>query len=241
MKGVIYSRAPRVSVIDLTHEISPGDLRSAAFTLLTSYRYFPKGTVHLVVVDPGVGTARAAVAVKARGHFFVGPDNGVLSWTVGEKPESVFELTNRRYRLSPVSRTFHGRDLFAPAAAALALGVPLSRLGPRRKSVSPALPFPQVMWNRAGVRGEGLVVDRFGNVVTNIEERRCRGRWGSKPLQVRAGGRRIPVVSAYGEVRRGAPLAVFGSSGYLEISIRGGRADQVLRLTQGSPVSIGPA
>ena len=240
MKGILLRRAPRAAVIDLTHEIPPGDLQAAAFVLMASYIYFPQGTVHLVVVDPGVGTNRSAVAVKSQGHFFVGPDNGVLSWAAGPRPAAVVELENPRYRLSPVSRTFHGRDIFAPAAAALAAGTPLGRLGRRRKTIC-LLPFPRVVWTRARARGEGLVVDRFGNLITNIAERPCRSRWGLRRLAVRAGGRRIPVVDAYGMARRGAPLAVFGSSGFLEISVREGRADQALRLKAGSPVSLFPS
>lgn len=239
MKGVLLGRAPRVPVIDLTHEIAPGDIESAAFVLMTAWRHFPRGSVNLVVVDPGVGTSRAPLAIRKEGRFFVGPDNGVLTWACGSRFDAAVELRNRRYRLVPESRTFHGRDIFAPAAAALASGVPLLRLGPRRREVL-RLPFPAVSEGRRGRRGEAIAVDRFGNVVTNLDEKLTRSRWGARRLVAVAGGRRIPVVEAYGAVRPGAPLAVFGSAGFLELSVREGRADRGLGLRRGSRVAVEP-
>ena len=240
MKGVIAARAPRARVIDLTHEVPPGDLRFAAFVLMSTYRHFPKGTVHLVVVDPGVGTSRRAIAARCAGHFFVGPDNGVLSWALTMGGPAVVELKSPRHRLSEVSRTFHGRDIFAPAAAAVAAGTALRRLGP--PAPSPVrMPFPKVVWGRDGARGEGLVVDRFGNLITNIDERGCGARWRGRRLLALAGRRTIPVVAAYGRVAGGRALAVFGSSGFLEIGVRDGSAAKGLRLRAGSPVTVRPA
>ena len=237
MKGVIAAREPRARVIDLTHEVPPGDLKFAAFVLMSSRPYFPKGTVHVVVVDPGVGTARRAIAASNRGHLFVGPDNGVLSWAVSGAATRAVAITGARYRLPEVSRTFHGRDVFAPAAAALAAGTDLRRLG-APVTAPVRLPFPRPGWSAGGVRGEGLVVDRFGNVVTNVDERGCRARWGRRRLTARAAGRSFPVVSAYGRARAGGVLGVFGSSGFLEISVRNGSAAKKLRLRPGSPVTV---
>jgi len=237
MKGVIMSRAPGTAVVDLTHDISPGDVRTAAFVLMSSFPYFPSGTVHMAVVDPGVGSSRAAVAIKARGHYFVGPDNGVLSWAVGERPDAAVEIRNPALRLSPVSRTFHGRDIFAPAAAALAAGMPLNRLGPRRKEIK-AIPFPKVKWGRGETRGEVLATDRFGNAVTNIFERGARARLGTRRLAARVGDRRMPVLEAYSSARPRSPLGIFGSSGFLEISVRDASAAEELGLAPGSRVIL---
>ncbi len=241
INGVLACRSPKASVIDIAHGIPRGDVRAAAFVLMAAFRYFPAGSVHVVVVDPGVGTRRAAVAVQAKGHFFVGPDNGVLCWATGSSVDGIVELTNSRYHLTPVSRTFHGRDIFAPVAAALATGTSLARLGrPRRSLVR--LPFPRLDVRGGGaaacLSGEVLFVDGFGNAITNVTEAACRTKFGGRPVVVRAAGRGIPVVDAYGSVAPGSPLAVFASMGYLEIGVRDGRACDYLGLKMGSRVSV---
>lgn len=236
VEGVIAARAPGARVVHLTHDVPPGDLRRAAFVLLTCAPWFPRGTVHVAVVDPGVGTARRAVALRSRGSWFVGPDNGVLSWAA-PAPDVAVELANPAYRLLPVSRTFHGRDIFAPAAAALARGVPASRLGPPLRSPV-RLPFPGITITRFGVRGGILATDRFGNAVTNVAERTWRERFGSRAALAAARRGRFPEAPAYGSVRSGRPLAVFGSAGFLELSVRDGHAAKRFGLKPGDPVTV---
>src|SRR5436190_23539094 len=136
MKGVLARLAPGTGIIDITHDISPGDMRAGAFALAASYRFFPKGTVHVAVVDPGVGSDRRAIAVRTTNYHFVGPDNGLLSWALKrEEIKTVRALENTAYLLHPISHTFHGRDIFAPVAAHLSRGVPIHRFGPARKDL----------------------------------------------------------------------------------------------------------
>src|SRR5262245_32283700 len=177
MKGVILGIKPRARVVDITHEIAPGDIRGGAFALMASCRYFPKGTLHVAVVDPGVGSRRRAIAVRTANSILIGPDNGVLSWALrGETIQSIRQLENRRYFLEPVSRTFHGRDIFAPVAAHLSRGVALERLG-RELHDLVRLPWPEPVKQREEIRGEIVYIDRFGNAITNIRgERIPKGR-----------------------------------------------------------------
>ena len=169
MKGVILGIAPRAAIVDLTHEIPAGDIRAGAFALAAGFRFFPKGTVHVAVVDPGVGGARKAIAVQTSNYLFVGPDNGVLSLALArEKIKSVHSLGNANYFLRPISHTFHGRDIFAPVAAHLSRGTPMHKFGPARKDFI-RLPWPQPRVRRGCIEGEVVFIDRFGNAITNIE------------------------------------------------------------------------
>ena len=168
MKGVILSIAPEVRLVDISHEVAPQDVRCAAYLLYTAYRFFPPGTVHLVVVDPGVGSSRRPVALRTRSGCFVGPDNGVFSYVVAREPiEALVQLSDPRYRLPQVSPTFHGRDVFAPAAAHLAAGVPMAELGPPVPNPVTFQP-PHLEVTRDAVAGEVMHADRFGNVITSI-------------------------------------------------------------------------
>ncbi len=240
MEGVIASRAPAARVVHVTHEIAPGDVKRAAFTLMTCAPWFPAGTVHVAVVDPGVGTARRAVAVRSGGAWFVGPDNGVLRWAAAH-PDAAVLLANPAFRLRPVSRTFHGRDVFAPAAAALARGVPARRLGPAMPVAAlVALPFPGVRRTKREWVGEILSIDRFGNAVTNIAEASWRRAFGPRSARAAARRGRFPGRSAYGAVAPGAPVAVFGSSGFLELSVRDGSAGRRFGIRPGDPVRVAP-
>ena len=172
MKAVILGILPRAKVVDITHEIPPGDIRAGAFALMASCRYFPRGTVHVAVVDPGVGSQRQAIAVQTARRFFVGPDNGVLSWGLAlEKIKTIRLLENRQYFLQPVSRTFHGRDIFAPVAAHLSRGLSASRLGRELKDFV-RVPWPLTTKQRGEVQGEIVHIDRFGNAITDIEAER---------------------------------------------------------------------
>src|ERR1017187_10157320 len=151
MKGVIASLAPTTRVIDLTHELPSGDIRGGAFALAASHRFFPKGAIHVIVVDPGVGSARKAIAVQTANGVFVGPDNGVLSWALAkERLRAIHALENEVYFLQPISRNFHGRDIFAPVAAHLSRGVPIQKLGPALKE------FVRLGWPEPRVQRGGL-------------------------------------------------------------------------------------
>ncbi len=236
MKGVILERQPGAQIVDVSHGIPPGAIRAGAFALMAACRFFPKQSVHVAVVDPGVGGQRAAVAVQTRTCFLVGPDNGVLSWALrGEEVVAAHRIENPRLGLKTVSRTFHGRDVFAPAAAYLASGGRIHRLGPSVDTLA-ALPWPEPERTRLGWRGEVLYVDRFGNLITNLPETLAAGV--SAPLNVHSGRRTFPVASHYGAVERGRPVAVFGSTGYLEVAICDGNASQTLRLGEGSLIEL---
>jgi hypothetical protein len=237
MKGVILARAPRASIVDLTHGVAPGDIRAGAFALLTGCRYFSKDTVHVAVVDPGVGSARRAIAVRTRDYWFAGPDNGVLSWALArETVRSIRRIANARLWLQPVSRTFHGRDVFAPVAAHLARGGSLRSVGPEVANYV-RLPWPVLREAAGQVTGEVLVVDRFGNAITNIPE---AGLPAGMPAGVVWAGRRrlCRVEACYAAVPPGQAVAVFGSSGFLEIAVHGGSAAARFGLRPGSRVTL---
>lgn len=238
VKGVILSRHPRAVLVDLTHEVPPGDVRAAAFTLRNAFRTFPPGTVHVAVVDPGVGGPRAGLAARADGRFFVGPDNGVLEWALREtrSPERR-RIENPRLHLPAVSATFHGRDVFAPVAAYLSQGNRFERVGPRVQDWV-QLPWPEPERTAAGARGQIVYVDRFGNAITNLP---CVDLDDSTQHSDRvqlASGRQVPFGSHYASVPPGQPVAVCGSSGFLELAVNGGSAAATLGLQVGEPVSV---
>jgi len=168
MKGVILGIAPGTPMVDVSHTISPQNVGEAAYVLYTAYPFFPTGTIHLVVVDPGVGSARRPIALRTENAFFVGPDNGVFSYVMAsEKVKTIVELSEPRYRLPQVSYTFHGRDVFAPAAAYLAAGVPIAALG--SPVIDPVIfPSPRLEVGHCVVTGEVLHLDHFGNAITSI-------------------------------------------------------------------------
>jgi S-adenosylmethionine hydrolase len=231
MKGVLISQAPGVALVDITHDIPPQDVEAARRVVEGIWRRFPPGTVHLVVVDPGVGSGRAALAVASEGRWLVGPDNGVLSPALEHPAARVVSLPVPR----DASATFHGRDVFAPAAARLATGSPLDSLGPPWPSpVLLRAPDPSAL-DGGGVAGEVVHLDRFGNAVTNIA-----APLGTHEAVVVASGAEIPLVRAYADVERHQPLALIGSGGYLEIAVRDGSAADRLGLRRGAPVKVIP-
>lgn len=235
MKGVLLSRATQAQVVDITHDIEPQDVDGARLVVAKFWRRFPPNTVHLIVVDPGVGSERAALAVEAEGRFLVGPDNGVLSPALLAPGARAVSLRIP----ADAAPTFHGRDVFAPAAASLAIGVPIENLGdPMPTPV--LLHTPQAQRGRDGaVEGEVIAVDRFGNAITNIipphdglfrrEERGAR---------VEVGGLSLPLSRAYSEVGARAAVAVVGSSGFIEIAIRNGNAAKELGIRRGMRVRL---
>lgn len=246
MKGVIASIAPGAPLIDITHGVPPQSIAAGAIALAQSWRLFPPRTVFLVVVDPGVGTARLPVAVHTRaGARFVGPDNGVLSLALEEAgPLRAVELRAPRYRLGRVSATFHGRDIFAPAAAHLWRGVRLEALGPALRD---GLTHLELAAPREGIdelRGEVLYLDGFGNLVSNIDRDALvhfGARFPGMELSVRINeGAPMEIREAYGRARKGAPLATFGSFDLLEIALRDGNAAERFAAGPGAVVTVRP-
>ena len=242
--GVIHEICPAARVVDLAHQIPPGDIARAAFVLEAASPDFPPGTIHLAVVDPGVGTARRALAVASRGQRFVGPDNGLLEWGVAAPGAEIHALTEERWFRKPVSRTFHGRDVFAPVAAHLACGVALSELGPRvTDPVRMGWGVPRI--EEGALLGHVMYVDRFGNALTDLENEvvaRAFPGIALERLEIEVGIRRIRGVSgSYGDSRVGTIVAVMGSSGRLEIAQVGGDAASRLGLGPGDPVRVRPA
>ena len=239
MKGVALAICPEATLVDVTHDVPPHDVLVGALELAASYRYFPAGAVFLVVVDPGVGSARRAIAVEAGGYRFVAPDNGVLTGVIEDHaPDAAVELTERRYARPTISRTFEGRDRFAPAAAWLATGVALTALGrPAGPLHRLDIPRPQVTGDQ--IRGEVLRVDRFGNLITNIDRRLFDRVVASGTVDVSIGPHTIArFVSAYAEVAPGDVCALFGSSDHVEIAASGANAAAALRANRGAPVTI---
>ncbi|NMF86343.1 SAM-dependent chlorinase/fluorinase [Nodosilinea sp. P-1105] len=240
MKGVIASLCPGVQVVDLTHDIPPQDVAAARFALLSAYPYFPEGTIHGVVVDPGVGTARRAIAVQTDRAFLVGPDNGLFSGITDTVPVlAAVALTQPAYwRVPNPSQTFHGRDIFAPAMAHLARGVPLHRLG---RSIPPEsltrLDIPPVRMTDQGMQGVVQYCDRFGNVITTIPATAVNAdRW-----HVVIGDSILEGRTTYGAVPPGQPLALIGSHGYVEVAVNQGSAQQQLNLRVGDAIALRPA
>jgi S-adenosyl-L-methionine hydrolase (adenosine-forming) len=241
MKGVIASISPKTTVVDISHAIASGDIRTGAFALATSYKYFPKGTVHVAIVDPGVGSKRQSIAVQTERYFFVGPDNGVLSYALrGEKIKAVRALENTAYFMKPVSQTFHGRDVFAPIAAQLAAGLAIAKLGPAvTKFVR--LDWPEPTLNLKSIEGEVIYIDKFGNAITNISGATFASPRG-KHFEIFKGRKRLcSFATHYQAVPAGQAVAVPGSSGYLEIAVNGGDARAILELALGDSVAVRPA
>lgn len=239
MKGVILGLAPEVRIVDLTHDIDPQDVTEANFALQGSFPYFPKGTVHVVVVDPGVGSRRRIVCAEAHGSYFIAPDNGVLTdiFTADDVVRGVTEES--LFRGGELSQTFHGRDIFAPVAAHLARGVDFARVGSPIDGMM-RLDHPLAVVHQDGTIGGNVVhVDRFGNLITNVrgeallalpEERRHVRMYG-----VEVG----PPVTSYGAVSPGSPLAIVDSFGFLEIAVNGGSAEKHFNALRGDSVRVG--
>jgi S-adenosylmethionine hydrolase len=234
MKGVIVSRCETCRLVDLTHDITPGDVFAGAFVLRRAYSFFPRGTVHLAVVDPGVGGERRPIMVETAEQWFVGPDNGLFSGVLQEVAGGVVRrLRNKALFLQPISGTFHGRDLFAPAAAYIAAGGTPEELGPAVEDWV-SLGFPEARIERDAVLGLVLYVDRFGNGITNIEDTVIRRCFGGNPLEIIVQDHRLKGIRrSYVDVPKGQPLALIGSSGFLEISVNRGNARRLLNLRAG--------
>ncbi len=243
MKGVIDGIAPNARSIDISHGIPPQSVKAGAIALAQSWRFFPKHTVFLAVVDPGVGTSRLPIAIETRaGARFIGPDNGVLYLAAKDAGISrIVELRAPKYRLRNVGSTFHGRDIFAPAAAWVSLGTPITSLGPTLPQMTP-LSIARAARHGKTLRGEVIYVDGFGNLVSNIDRAAIDALGAcfraSRVLVRIATGASMEIVQAYGDVPSGVPLAILGSFGFLEIAIRDGSAASHFGLGEGAPVTV---
>lgn len=241
MKGAVLAVNPRAQVVDITHEIPPQDVEAGAFTLLAAFDAFPPGTVHVAVVDPGVGSARRAVVVEGGGHLFVGPDNGVFGHVYERLgPFRVFHARDERYFRPRVSETFHGRDVFAPLAGALALGVRAEELGPEVADFV-RLPFARPSRGPEGTLVASVIhVDRFGNCVTNITREDLTEEEIGRGARLLVAGREIRSFRRFfaDEGERGEPFAVWGSAGLLELAVFRDSAARVLGAGRGQRVEV---
>jgi S-adenosylmethionine hydrolase len=238
MKGVMLGICPDVTLVDISHDVAAHDVLGGALELAAAYRYFPAGTIFLVVVDPGVGSTRRGIAAEAGEFKFVAPDNGLLTAVLDEHaPKRVVELTERKYARPSVSRTFEGRDRFAPAAAWLAKGIDLAALGRSAGAIQRLdIPHPELAADH--IRGQVLRVDRFGNLITNID-RRTFEKLAGGPLDIRIGPHPVSrVVSTYADAAPGEVCALFGSTDHLEIAANGANAADALDLARGASVHI---
>jgi S-adenosylmethionine hydrolase len=248
MKGVILQVHPTATIIDITHRIDPQDLVQAAYTVAYAYKYFSENSVHIIVVDPGVGGDRRIIAMRKKGQFFLAPDNGVLTLVLDEDgEEQIYLVTNTRYFLKPVSQTFQGRDIFAPVGAQLAKGFPINELGNpidgaelvRLTNIKPHIT------ENGRVTGAVVTIDRFGNLISNIDWKFIKHHFPAateNSLRFYIGDRFITGLSAsYNSVEPGNPLAITGSRGYFEISVNSGSARHYFGTRQGDPVKVAVA
>jgi S-adenosylmethionine hydrolase len=228
MKGVILSINPQAVIADITHEIPAQDVAAGAFTLLAAYNTFPAGTIHVAVVDPGVGSARRPILASAGDHLFVGPDNGIFTYIYDREPSfAVFHITDTKYFRQPVSTTFHGRDIFAPVAAVVSTGVEPSALGP---------PVPEPVRLSVGRATQIIHIDRFGNLITNITRDLLK-----ESTRLVVNGKVISTFRSFfgeelGEIDE--PFAIWGSAGFLEIAVNRGSAAALLKAKRGDTVVL---
>jgi S-adenosyl-L-methionine hydrolase (adenosine-forming) len=239
MKGVIAGIAPDAELVDISHLVSPFDIVDGAFVVAEACRWFPKGSVHLVVVDPGVGTSRRAIVAEAGGQFFVAPDNGVLSLVFAREPKAkVREVTARRYFLKPVSDTFQGRDVFAPVAAHLAKGIPASRFGKRIEDFYRLASLAPVRTGKRTWQGRILKIDHFGNLITNFSIAEFEAL-RSRAFVFECGQRQIvDLARTFAEVKPGELSAIVGSAGYVELVTNQGSAAALTACASGAPVEL---
>ena len=242
VKGVILNINPQAQIVDLSHHVTPHDVADAAYLLKSCYRYFPDGTIHVAVVDPGVGTTRRPLLVSSSRYFFFGPDNGLFTHIYQEETGiEVRHLENRQYRLDSEGATFDGRDLFAPAAAWLTKGQPVGSFG-RLVPNYERLPISEPSWDQHAMAGEIVYIDRFGNLISNLTTyhiREVRGVTKRSDPYIRIGGLTIDsLVHSYGEGSADTPRALINSNGYIEVFLKEGRAADRLNVTRGARIEI---
>lgn len=239
MKGVILSINPQAQIIDITHAIPPQDIHGAAFLIDSAYRYFPTGTIHLIVVDPGVGSERRAIVCQTQTAYFICPDNGILTHIFrNEEPIHTVTVENTAYFLPQISNTFHGRDIFAPVAARLSRGVSINKLGnPATNPVQ--LPIPKPAVSNEAIVGHVIWIDSFGNLITNISHKILESLPEQSSFVIHAGIAKIDCLNhSYAESAVGELLAIIGSTNQLEISINQGDAAQILGLKRGDAITV---
>jgi S-adenosylmethionine hydrolase len=239
MKGVILNINPHCTLVDITHEVRPHDIEEGAFILANTYSYFPKGTIHLSIVDPGVGGRRKPILLVTQNYFFIGPDDGLFTLVAQrEKVKQVVVLTKQKYFLPKVSKTFHGRDLFAPVAAHLSLGIKPDAFGYRINSIE-EIGFQNPILKGGKLSGEIVHIDTFGNLVSNVDKEKLFRFIKDRSFVIRAGGKVIrDLKKGYWEGKKGKLIALLGSSGLLEISVREGSAEKMLKVKKRSPVIV---
>ncbi len=240
MKGAILTIAPHACMIDISHSIKRHNIRSAAYVLASSCTAFPRGTIHVAVVDPGVGTARRAIGIRTGGHWLIGPDNGLLSWAADQLGQPVtHEITNRSWMQRSVSATFHGRDIFAPSATHLAAGGSAAQLGPKRSAFLRL--DRRVTRSNDCLIGTVVHIDHFGNVVTTLREDEIEhafGRAWRQRVQCRIGRYRIQAGRTYADVPAGSLLGLIGSAGHLEIAANATSAAASIGVRYGATVTV---
>lgn len=239
LHGAILGINPSATIVDITHEIPSFNIAQGAYQLGTCYFLYPTGTIHVAVVDPGVGSKRLPLLIQTDNYLFIGPDNGLFSMmTQKENVRAIFELTNRRLFLPQISSTFHGRDIFTPVAAHLSLGVSPDIVGPKRKDFLKLHLFePQV--GKQEMKGSIINIDKFGNAITNITKEIFMQHIGAKPFELRIAGKKVRELSVtYSEVLTGKPALLFGSSDYLELALYQDSIAKKWRLKAGQKFSI---
>lgn len=239
IKAVILGINPDIRIVDISHEIEPQNILQGAFLLKGSFKYFPHGSIHLVVIDPGVGSRRDSIIVRTKNYYFVGPDNGVLSLALRiEPPIEIVAIANEKYFLKPVSYTFHGRDIFAPVAAYLSKGININEFG-RRVRFFKKLNLPAVKISSRNLKGEIIYIDRFGNLISNVDRDTLGGFIKNKGFKIRIEDKIIDKLSfSYAEGKKDRPLAIINSFDYLEFAFKDASAKDCLRLDKGAPVTI---
>jgi S-adenosyl-L-methionine hydrolase (adenosine-forming) len=238
MKGVIAGLCPDAQVVDISHDVPPFEISQGSFLVSQTWPWFPKGTIHVAVVDPGVGTARRPILVEAHGQRFIGPDNGVLALVYTDAPHKAREITNEKLFLSGVSRTFHGRDIFAPVAARIAAGVRVSSVGPVIEDHLKLTAYKPSRTSKRSWSGAVLYVDRFGNLITNFHVDEF-GDLQTRPFEVSVGTIEIHRLAlTFADAAPGEVVLILGSSGYFEIAANQGSAAKMLGCGVGAPVDI---
>ncbi|MHA1378162.1 MAG: SAM hydrolase/SAM-dependent halogenase family protein [Candidatus Helarchaeota archaeon] len=242
MKGVILNICPNAKIVDISHQIGKFNIREAAFKLAFTAQYFEPNTIHLVVVDPGVGSSRKALIVITKRYLFIGPDNGVLSIAAQKDGiKRIVEITNKKFFRKKVSNTFHGRDVFSPIAAYLARRVAVKRFGPNIKNLL-KLEFPSPVTANNKINGEILYIDGFGNIITNIDsavlKKMSISHKSKIEIQINNEIMNIPICNSYSEVIKGNLLGIIGSSGYLEISANQGNAASLFKASITDKIKI---
>ena len=235
MKGVILNINPQASIVDITHRVPSHNIEAGSFILYNSYKFFPPGTIHVAIVDPGVGSSRKAIAVQTKDYVFIAPDNQILKYIFHyEKSVRVFGISNQKYFLEHISNTFHGRDIFAPCAAYLSRGTPIEELGSRIDEINQGEIFKPIV-SDTFIEGQIIYIDKFGNLITNIPASLIQHR----KFKIRLENNEITSLSrSYSEEENSFPIALIGSSGFLEIVMYRQHAAYILNLKAGDKIKI---